>query len=159
MKKIITNLNDIYFYFKTIEIYHPKKVLDIGMFLKRCGCITRQAVNKEISWEIELNGIDIVTEYQPSVYEVIYNNICTRHEIEQDIKKDYDLSFCMRLPGMISKEEEIRLWMAAISCSKKIFTDAESGKYYVEQGLFKSVQVSRVNDVEYYEIDVNNMER
>lgn len=74
---IIRNRNYIYTYFHIIKELQPLSVLDIGMFLKRVGSVSRQMMNCEISWDIRLDGIDFFPELQLPAWETIYNEIYT----------------------------------------------------------------------------------
>ncbi len=55
---ILKNENDIYMYFETIEQLAPQRVLDIGMFLKRIGSVSRKVMDREVPAEVCLDGID-----------------------------------------------------------------------------------------------------
>ena len=59
----ITDADMIFFYLSMLDYLKPRRVLDIGMFLKRAGFISRQAMAQEISEEIVLCGIDVFLEY------------------------------------------------------------------------------------------------
>lgn len=74
---IITNKNYIYTYFHIMKELQPLSVLDIGMFLKRVGSVSRQMMNCEIPWDIRLDGIDFFPELQFPAWETIYDEIYT----------------------------------------------------------------------------------
>ena len=51
---ILKNENDIYLYFETIEQLEPKHILDVGMFLKRIGSVSRKVMDREVLADIRL---------------------------------------------------------------------------------------------------------
>lgn len=59
---IIRNENDIYIYFEVITQLEPRKILDIGMFLKRIGSVARKVMDEELSEELVLDGVDLFPE-------------------------------------------------------------------------------------------------
>ena len=143
--KIIVNQNDIFVYFEMIKRNEPKSILDIGMFLKRIGAISRQAMEYEIPQDILLDGIDIFPEFGMSVYEMVFNKIKTIGEITNQIVElsksetidgeKYDLAMLMRLSGVLLKEQEQMLWMYALTHSKLIFSDAEAANQMIKYGI------------------------
>ena len=40
--------NDIYIFFETMKQLEPHSILDIGMFFKRIGAVSRNAMDEEI---------------------------------------------------------------------------------------------------------------
>ena len=75
---ITTNKNDFIAYFQIINQLNAKSVLDIGMFLKSAGCVSRQACGLEIPGHVILDGIDLFPSIHIPVYEKIYNHIFGR---------------------------------------------------------------------------------
>ena len=65
---ILKNENDIYMYFETIEQLAPQRVLDIGMFLKRIGSVSRKVMDREVPAEVCLDGIDLFPQFQFPVW-------------------------------------------------------------------------------------------
>lgn len=143
--KIIVNQNDIFVYFEMIKRNEPKSILDIGMFLKRIGAVSRQAMEYEIPQDIFLCGIDIFPEFGLSVYEMIFNKINTIGEITNEIVElsknktmkgqKYDLTMLMRLSGVLLKEQEQMLWMYALTHSRLVFSDAQAADQMIKYGI------------------------
>lgn len=75
MRGTITSGNDIYFYFEMLRQLSPKRVLDVGMFLKRIGAVSRQAMATELSSQIQLWGVDLFPEVPLPIYEQIYDEV------------------------------------------------------------------------------------
>ena len=55
---ILKNENDIYIYFETIAQLEPKTILDVGMFLKRIGSVSRKAMDGGVPEDVRLDGVD-----------------------------------------------------------------------------------------------------
>lgn len=74
-KKVITDDVTIYVYFELIKRIAPKSILDFGMFLKRIGAVSRQAMNCEIPPETMLHAVDLFPETALPIYEKVYDRI------------------------------------------------------------------------------------
>ena len=84
----LTDKDNTFFYFEIIKQTNAKRILDIGMFLKRIGALTRQVGELTIQPDIILDALDIPDAPDLPIYTTIYNNIYG------DIKKihhKYDL--------------------------------------------------------------------
>ena len=90
---ILKDENMLYIYFEAMEQIEPKRVLDIGMMLKRFGCISRRAMNREVPGTVEITGVDFFPEVKFPVWEQIYDKILSMEEFEQEVLKEtYDLT-------------------------------------------------------------------
>lgn len=90
---ILKNENDIYMYFETIEQLAPQRVLDIGMFLKRIGSVSRKVMDREVPAEVCLDGIDFFPDLQFPVWESVYNiRYGIDRFLEENKKRRYDLA-------------------------------------------------------------------
>ncbi len=45
---VLTNRSAIYIYFDLIKQLEPKRILDIGMFLKRTGSVSRKMMARQV---------------------------------------------------------------------------------------------------------------
>lgn len=72
---ILANENDIYIFFEIIEQLEPKSILDLGMFLKRVGSVSRNIMNREMPCDIRLDGVDFFPEINFPVWNNIYDEI------------------------------------------------------------------------------------
>lgn len=89
---ILTDENDIYIFFEVIKQLEPEKILDIGMFLKRIGSISRKAMNCEVPEEIRLDGIEFFPEINFAVWRNIYDQIMSVEQFsEKNTVGEYDL--------------------------------------------------------------------
>ena len=64
----LVDSDTIFLYFKVINDIQPKKVLDMGMLLKRAGALSRDIGNIEIDEGILLDGVDLLPEVDAGVY-------------------------------------------------------------------------------------------
>ena len=126
----ITNENDIFAYFDVINDICPASVIDVGMFLKRIGGVSRQARGVEISRDIKLDGIDIFPDINPKVFNVIYDEIYDMSLLETSNK--YDLMIMLRTDSFIAGREAEKIWNWAKQNVKYVFTSCEA-EYELEE--------------------------
>lgn len=129
--KCIVNQNDVYLYFEIIRQLKPERVIDAGMFLKRIGAVSRQAMNLEIGADVELCGVDVIPQCRAGIYGVIYDKVwnvrdflnvnetyCTKisknHKEPDELKlegakKLYDLAFMLRTDTCLEEHDERRI--------------------------------------------------
>ncbi len=72
---VITNKNDMFVTLETIAQLEPGAILDIGMFFKRIGCISRTIMDYTIPKNTILDGIDLYEHLSFPVWNNIYNKI------------------------------------------------------------------------------------
>lgn len=101
--KCLVEEADIYLYFEIIRQLNPKSVIDIGMFLRRIGAISRQVMGVEIENTVKLDAINIFDNKGPNVYSVIYNNIYDKNDLDEK-KSDYELGLMIRVKDFVSEE-------------------------------------------------------
>lgn len=90
---ILKDENMLYIYFEAMEQIEPKRVLDIGMLLKRFGCVSRRAMNREVPETIGLTGIDFFPKTRFPVWENVYNKILDAEEfMGSDLAEEYELT-------------------------------------------------------------------
>lgn len=134
--KCIVNQNDVYLYFEIIRQLKPESVIDIGMFLKRIGAVSRQAMDAEIGTDIELCGVEEMPECSVGVYSVIYDKIWStveflngngvtqakenfdkpdepaesaESELSEAAEKSYDLAVMLRTDKCLNAYDERRI--------------------------------------------------
>lgn len=111
--KCIVNQNDVYLYFEIIRQLKPERVIDIGMFLKRIGAVSRQAMNVEIGADVELCGVDVMPECSAGIYDVIYDKVWSVLEFAgaepAEKEKLYDVAFMLRTDMCIGISDERKL--------------------------------------------------
>ncbi len=82
--KCIVNQNAVYLYFEIVRQIKPERIIDVGMFLKRIGAVSRQAMGMEIGRNVELCGIDAMPECSAGVYGTIYDRIWSIEEFAEN---------------------------------------------------------------------------
>lgn len=85
-----------YSYFKVINDIEPRKVLDIGMVLKRAGAVSRDIESIDVDENIILDGVDLLPEVDAGVYSTIYDHVITAEDFFAEINsksysEKYDL--------------------------------------------------------------------
>lgn len=143
---ITTNKNDFIAYFQIINQLNAKSVLDIGMFLKSAGCVSRQACGLEIPGHVILDGIDLFPSIHIPVYEQIYNHIFPDENIP---KRRYDLAILLNLWNHVPTERTIQLWLKALTCSTCILGNLEETLYFTKQGIPLNYQLIESGSTKY----------
>lgn len=125
---ILTNKNDMYIFFETIKQLEPANVLDLGMFLKRIGSISRKVKGSEVPETIGLDGVDFWQENKFPVWKNIYNHIFDAEQfLNQNIEKKYDLVILL---GEEELEKKMDLTLILNQLTKY-------SKYLLTKKLFK----------------------
>lgn len=159
VNKCIVNQNDVYLYFEIIRQLKPERVIDAGMFLKRIGAVSRQAMNVEIGEDVELCGVDAMPECSAAVYDVIYDkvwnvsNFLSKIEDAESWKKPkkadelkpeaaaekaYDIAFMLRTDMCFDLSEERRIVRHIIREASYLVLDDEGYERNKELLAFKS---------------------
>ena len=107
----INSKDDIFFFFEIIRQLNASFVLDYGMFLKRCGAISRRIGDMEIPEDVTLDAMDLNPGLKLPVYETVYNDIFT----DLGTEKTYSLSMVFPY-GKIDVSDTLKR-LSAISCN------------------------------------------
>ena len=131
MSSIITDKDLSYFYFEMIKSSGAQTVLDVGMFLKKMGTVSRQALGSGIGMNVKLYGIDTIPEIRLAVYDKIYD-----YGIVDDSgkEKQFDVASLLSLDE-ISIECKNKVWMYVLKNAKAIMTEKKMADTQVQQGL------------------------
>ena len=128
MSSIITDKDLSYFYFEMIKSSGAQTVLDVGMFLKKMGTVSRQALGSGIGMNVKLYGIDTIPEIRLAVYDKIYDEIITEKEFidygivdDSGKEKQFDVASLLSLDE-ISIECKNKVWMYVLKNAKAIMT-------------------------------------
>lgn len=153
MNMILTNQNDIYIFFEVIRQIEPKSILDIGMFLKRAGSVSRKAMDGEVAEDIRLDGIDFFREIDFPVWKNIYNRIIDYQVfLAEDEKQTYDLVILLgadALRQIISLKEIAR---KATELSRYVLTDKFADVWVMQYADAKVIDL-KVEEDTYFLID------
>ncbi len=79
--QIVTDENDIFFYFEMIRQVRPESVLDHGMFLRSIGALSRSVRDMRFSEDICLVGVDTDPVCGLGIYETVYDRIVTPYDM------------------------------------------------------------------------------
>lgn len=153
---IINNWNDIYTYFQVIRAYKPDSILDVGMFLKRTGCISRRTMSFEALEAVQLDGIDLFPEYQLNIYLDIYDHVYTVDNMNLlPENKKYDMIIMLNTTDFISKEQENILFQYAIKHARYILTDMNFIENQIQNGMHVKYHDVTVENSQYALVDTN----
>ena len=121
---ILKNQNDIYIYFETIEQLEPKRVLDIGMLLKRAGSVSRKIMAREVPEETWLDGIDFFPEICFPVWDRIYNRIVNPEQFLKEKPKDvYGLAVLLGVETVVSNVYFSKIMKKLPECTRYLLTN------------------------------------
>lgn len=134
MTGIITDSDMMFYYFQMIQNSGPHTVLDVGMFLKRIGAVSRYAMSTEISEDIILCGIDLFPECQMPIYEEVYNEIIPRDRFFRENTRfscvdgeTFDIAVMLDVERHLDRDEEEALWDYVLQSAGCIMTDTKMG--------------------------------
>lgn len=102
------NTNDIYVYFELSRMYEAKSILDIGMFLTRCGALSRQVKDAMIPPDTFMCGIPLYLDVLP-VHVVMYDSIASLDSLYEDKEAFFDIVFMLNMDQNFLKEHKERL--------------------------------------------------
>ena len=123
MSSIITDKDLSYFYFEMIKSSGAQTVLDVGMFLKKMGTVSRQALGSGIGMNVKLYGIDTIPEIRLAVYDKIYDEIITEKDfIDYGIVDDSGKEKQFDVASLLSLDE------ISIEC-KSNYDRKKNGRY------------------------------
>lgn len=147
---ILTNETDIYAFFEIIDRTEARSILDVGMFLKRIGGVSRQVKEKEISPDKELIGVDFFPETACPVWNTIYDKIYRPNEIFlPDNHQEYELAVVLQLEKCMDEAESFSMWAWLSAHVSYILTDWRSDEVKKMTG-FKAVREITVDNKSYW---------
>ncbi len=94
-------------FFYAIEQKEPESVLDIGMFLRKIGSISREFGDKTIGDKVRLCGVDHGDETLFPVYRALYDDILDYPQFlddDKDASEHYDLALYL---GMAQEQKSV----------------------------------------------------
>lgn len=140
---IVTDKDLIYFYFEMIGSSGAKSVLDIGMFLKKTGAISRQVMGAEIDPDVKLVGVDLLPDAHFAVYDRVYDEVILDDYFynkvikeNKDSKEKYDIASLLALNEM-DPDDARKVWIYVLEHARTIMTEQSTAMIQVQQGLIK----------------------
>lgn len=123
-KIFLNSQNDIYIYFETIEQMEPQMVLDIGMFLKRIGCVSRGAMNRCVPERVKLEGVDFFPDTAFPAWENVYDCIMSAGEfLDERRNARYGLAVLLGLEEFSSRIT-LQMIQKIKNCAEYVIMDA-----------------------------------
>lgn len=143
----ITNQNDMYLYSEIIHQAEPHSVIDIGMFLKRIGALTRNIKDRSIPYDMILDGVDFAPEITAKIYEKVYDTIepypLFRDTLPETVKESdrlydnqYDLAFILGTEDFLEKNERTELLKWGCSHAKYLVISGTLDSWNVKKDDF-----------------------
>ncbi len=72
---MVSNTNTMYVFCEVMEQLEPQRMLDIGMFYKAIGGVSRSILDREVPPECNITGVDFCDTKGLCVYKKIYDEI------------------------------------------------------------------------------------
>lgn len=148
MEGIITDMDEVFFCFEMLKNLSPDRVLDIGMFLKRIGAVSRQAMSHGISPDIYLCGVDFFSQYSLPVYEKVYDEIWDR-ETFCEKTGHFDAALMLDAAEYLSGEEWQRLRVYLPQCVTGVLADMRTADCFLTQGIVSAYQPVAVGEKQF----------
>ena len=86
---MVRDKNIMYIFCEVINQLEPESILDIGMFFKSIGGVSRQILGIEISDSIYITGVDTDKTNGLNVYSRVYNKTISKNGICEDKQSCY----------------------------------------------------------------------
>lgn len=134
MEGIITDMDEVFFCFEMLKNLSPNKVLDIGMFLKRIGAVSRQAMSHGISPDIYLCGVEFFSQYNLPIYEKVYDEIWDRETLCEK-NEHFDVALMLDVAEYLSGREWQRLGVYLPQCVTGVLADMRTANCFLAQGV------------------------
>ena len=146
----IVNQNDMYIYFECVNQIAPASVLDIGMFLKRIGAVSRQVMGAELPRAVRLDGIDFMEQTAVGVYRTIYDHIYSKEEAlsrmcaagASALNNHYEMAVMLGVnPFLKPQQEEVICRWLPEHVHYVLTDDAGTKKSLIQKGTVRDLQV------------------
>lgn len=89
---MINNENIMYMYCNVLGQTEPEKILDIGLFYRQIGGVSRTILNSDVPKKCFITGIDLENSKNYGVYNTIYDEIIRTEDIAGLSDAEYDLA-------------------------------------------------------------------
>ena len=123
-KMILTSETDMYAFFEIIDRTEAENILDVGMFLKRIGAVSRQVKDKEIPLEKKMTGVDFFSSTDCPVWNTIYDSIYRSNEFFlPKNNQTYELAMMLQLEHCVDRKESVQMWNWLATHVSYIMTD------------------------------------
>lgn len=120
---ILKNVESIVTFFDVAEEIEAESILDVGMFLKRSGCVSRMACGRRMDEKVRLTGVDILPTVQFPVWEHVYDRIVDVSDFLNTDDTSYDLAFVFGAAGVMHAISWKELTVKLSKCAKVVVSD------------------------------------
>lgn len=111
-------------FFDVASELEAQSVLDVGMYLKRTGCVSRMALGRRLDEKVHLTGVDILPELQLPVWEQAYDRIIDSESfLNSDEDICYDVAFLFGAPGVGQRMPWKELTVKLSKCARIVVAD------------------------------------
>ena len=144
---MLNDHRDLLAYGGIVSELSPTSILDVGMFLKRVGAVSRSFRNFSIPGKTLLCGVDFF-EDELAVYQRIYTKTVDMAGAEKLLSGEhFDLVVMLGIEGLIGEEDYKRLLELISEGGSFILTDE---KYVVENLKQMTSSVFTIENKSYY---------
>lgn len=145
---ILKNENSIYVFYEIVEQLEPASVLDIGMFLKRVGSVSRKIMDREVPAEVVLDGVDFFPEVSFPIWNTIYDRIETAEAyFDRTEEKRYDLVTVFGIDELEDKIPLSDIAERAAKAAKYLLTDRWRPEWSVQREFVRAVDIKVEDDI------------
>lgn len=145
---ILRNENSIYMFYEVVEQLDPELILDMGMFLKRVGSVSRKIMDREVPKEVVLDGVDFFPEVSFPIWSTIYSGIETAEEYFGGMdSKRYDLAAVFGIEEMKKKIPLADIAERAAKASKYVLVDQWLPEWSGQKGFIRAVDIKVEEDI------------
>lgn len=140
--------SDLFIFFEILKQLEPEKVLDVGLLLKRAGCVCRKTLNREFSEEIILDGVDFTLQPCFKALKNVYHNIIdVQAFLQQAPKPRYDCTFMIGFQDDPADLLTSNLLLEVQSFSSYLVSDYLNEKWSKNSKISKKININ--NDIYY----------
>lgn len=145
---ILKNENSIYIFFEVISQLEPASVLDMGMFLKRVGSVSRKIMDREVPKETVLDGVDFFPEISFPIWSTVYDRIVRAEEyFRKEDGKKYDLAAVFGMEELQKRIPLADMMERAAKTSKYVLVDQWLPEWSAQKGFVNVVDIKVENDI------------
>lgn len=145
---ILKNENAIYMYYEVMEQLEPKSVLDMGMFLKRVGSVSRKIMNREIDKDIWLEGVDFFPEISFPVWENVYDSMTDAETyFSKGDHNRYDLTIVFGKSAFAEKIPFENIVEQVSQTTKYVLVDELAQEWRTQKNFVRFIDVTLDEDV------------
>lgn len=141
---IIKNKIIMYVYVETINQLEAEEILDVGMFYKAIGAVSRAVLNAEVPQMCRITGVTTDDTEGLGIYEKIYDEIITYDDFKSKLSgsnKKYDLIVLLGAQKkFLLKNESEEFAESIIGMGKHILAYCEDEEVLSKYGEVKAIE-------------------